>query len=640
MNKHWHKLFTLTSFLLPLCLYWFTKTASLGFADAGEFAIVTKIAGIAHAPGFPAYVLTGWLFSKLTFLFTGNHVLSMVLFSALCSAAASLLLYLTLLKFISRFKGKQKEVSFNSMWSSLGAAVSFATGYTVWHWANSVEVYAFHLLSFSLLIYGLTVYNLEKGKLHLATASIGLAMALANHHLTVIFFLPFIPFFFTENYFTPAQPVQKSKKVMSKKPGYFSALLRKEFRFFVLITAAVTFMFYAWMFIRAGQDMAFKFGQPDNFSRLFYHLAGGAWQKNTVAQTEGLIALRFPYFTMLLIKHLFLFIPFAIAGFIFLFQKKLKALAYSVLVFFLLLFIYQLRIDQTADTDAYLLLPFFFFGFPVAAGIYAALQKLSWMRFVIPVLLIAQIAVYFPLQNKKDFNVSESLMHELDKCTPEGAVLLISDWTLVSQYNYYRFGENLRPDLILLNYDLKFTNWKLLPYNYPRLYNSIKTEYDHFIELLGRIHPQEIYNTGCTLNTPELMNAYVSTVMKIKDYCSQKQLAFMSDPRAYLFLKEYKIYGNESHMSGMFISDKPTGIGKSFLTLPFKWLNSKQLLTEPAATDKIVDFEAALDFSKNYYKLLNDSVSYRSAEKSYLFIKDLQKKLKANMPFVYRPKGK
>lgn len=640
MNKHWHKLFALTSFLLPFCLYWFTKTTSLGFADAGEFAIVTKIAGIAHAPGFPAYVVTGWLFSKLAVLITGNHVLSMVLFSALCNAAASLLLYLTSATFLQHFSGKQNEVDFTAMLSSFGAAVSFATGYTVWHWANSVEVYAFHLFAFSLLIYGLTVYNLEKTKQHLAIASTGLAMALANHHLTVIFFLPIIPLLFTENYFAPAQPVQKSKKVILKKPGYFSVLLSKEFRFFVLITAGVTFLFYTWMFIRAGQDMAFKFGQPDNFSRLFYHLAGGAWQKNTVAQTEGLIALRFPYFTMLLMKHLFLFIPFAIAGFVFLFKKKLKALAYSVLIYFLLLFIYQLRIDQTADTDAYLLLPFFFFGFPVAAGIHAAIQNLSWMKVVIPGLLIAQIAAYFPIQNKKDFNVSESLMKQLDDCTPEGAVLLISDWTLVSQYNYYRFGENFRSDLILLNYDLKFTNRKLLPFNYPQLYTYIRPEYDRFIELLGKTHPQEIYNTGCTLNTPELMNAYVSTVMKIKDYCNQKQLAFMSDPRAFLFLKEYKIYGNESHMSGMFISDKPTGLGKSFLSLPFEWLHSKQLLSEPAATDKIVDFEAALDFSRNYYKLLNDTAAYQSAEKSYLFIKDLQKKLKANMPFVYRPKGK
>lgn len=640
MKNHWHKLFALSSFLLPFCLYWFTKSSSLGFADAGEFAIVTKIAGIAHAPGFPSYVLTGWLFSKAAYLLTGNHVLSMVLFSALCNAFASLLLYLTSVKLISNIYGNQTESPFSILLASFAAAISFATGYTVWHWANSVEVYAFHLFAFALLIYGLAVFSTGKSKLHLALASVGLSMALANHHLTAIFFLPFIPLFFTYNFLSPDIRLQKSKKTVSKKPGYFSVLKSQEFRWFVLITAITTAAFYGWMFFRAGQDMAFKFGQPDNFSRFFYHLAGGAWQKNTLAQTEGLILLRFPYFSMLLIKHLFLFVPFALAGFVFLFRKKMNALAFSVLAYFLILFLYQLRIDQTADTDAYLLLPFFFFGLPVAAGIYAALQKWRWLRFILPVIIAIQITVYFPLQDKKDYNVSESLMKQLDECAPKGAVLLISDWTLVSQYNYYRFCENFRPDLILLNYDLKFTNWKLLPYNFPQLYAYIKPEYDRFIELLGQTHPQEIYNTGCTLNTPELMNAYVNTVLKIKAYCHDNRFAFMSDPRAFLFLKEYKIYGNESHMSGMLISDKPAGTGKSFLTLPFEWLHSKQLLSEPAATDKIVDFEAALDFSKNYYRLLNDTVAYTKAEKSYQFIKDLQKKLKANMPFVYRQMGK
>lgn len=638
MKNHWHKLFTLTSFILPFSLYWLTKSDSLGFADAGEFALVTKMAGIAHAPGFPAYILTGFMFSKLASLLVSDHVLNMVLYSAMCTSAATLLLYLTSFKLLRMISPAGQELSVQA--ASLCAALSFATGYTVWHWANSVEVYAFHMFAFALLVYGLVTFHSSRTRTSLLMAAAGLGMALSNHHLTAIFFLPFIPFFFLKNLITTPVKSQGKKKPVPVSENYFSVFRQKHFLQFAGATTLVMLLFYGWMFVRAGQDMVFKFGNPDNLSRLFYHLAGGAWQKNTAVTVEGLVALRFPYFTMLLIKHLFLFIPFTIAGFAFLFRNRMKKTAYIILVYFLLLFFYQLRIDQTADTDAYLLLPFYLFGFPVAAGIYTAIQKWHWMRFFVPALLTAQIAVCLPLQNKKDFNVSESLMKQLDESTPNGAVLLISDWTLVSQYNYYRFGENFREDIILLNYDLKFTNWKLLPYNFPHLYEYIKPEYDRLIELLGTAHPQEIYNTGCTLNTPELMNAYVSAVLKIKAFCNAKNVAFMSDPRAYLFLKEYDIYGNESHMSGMLISDKPTGQGKTFLTLPFDWLHSKQLLSEPAATDKMVDFEAALDFSKNYYKLLNDSAALQNAEKSYLFIKDLQKKLKANMPFVYRPKGK
>ncbi len=637
-EKKWVVFFAVLAFLLPFCLYWFTRTDSLGFADAGEFALVTRIAGIAHAPGFPAYVISGYLFSQLTLPFTGNHIVSMVLFSALCNAAAAMLLFLALVQLLSSIQDRSVAPVIVPL-AAFGAAISFATGYTVWHWANSVEVYAFHLLAFSLLIYGLLSYAFKKKLLWLLLAAVGLGSALANHHLTVIFFLPILPLFFIPS-FTGTAPATDRKKGPPKRLGYFQVLLTKPFLLFTAMTAGITLLFYGWMVIRAGTDMVFKFGQPDNFSRLLYHLTGGAWQKSTLIHVEGLASLRFPYFAMLVVKQLAFFLPFAIIGFICMYKIKLKALATSLALYFLILFFYQLRIDQTADTDAYMLLPFFSSGIPLAVGLHAAMKKKAIIKWLLPVIIVIQTVYFFPYQNKKDYNVSQSLMQQLDECVPAGAVLLISDWTLVSQYNYYRFGENFRKDIQLLNYDLKFTHWKLLPYNYPELYEYIRPQYDRFVSLLGKTHPHEIYYTGCTLNKPELMQAYLQTVERIRAFCNEKNVAFMSDPRAFLFLKEYNAFGETSHMSGMLISDRPTGLGKNFLTLPFPWLHSPKLLSEPAATDKIVDLEAALDFSRNYYRQLNDLESYRMADSSYHVIKTLQKKLKANMPFVYRQPGR
>jgi hypothetical protein len=637
-EKKWLALLAMPAFVLPFCLYWFTRSDSLGFADAGELALVTRIAGIAHAPGFPAYVISGFLFSKLTLPITGNHIVSMVLFSSLCNAAATLILFLTLIRLLSSIQtGRESPLA--GYLAALGAALSFATGYTVWHWANSVEVYAFHLLAFSLLIYGLISYAFTKRFLWLWVAAIGLGTALANHHLTVIFFLPVIPFFFIHSFLRTPQVTDRKNK-SQKGESYFQVMITKPFLLFAGMAAGIMLLFYGWMFFRAGEDMVFKFGQPDNLSRLVYHLSGGAWQKNTLVHVEGLVSLRFPYFSMLVVKQLAFFLPFAIAGFIRMYKIKLKVLATSLALYFLILFFYQLRIDQTADTDAYMLLPFFCFAIPTAIGLHAAMKQWNIVRWLLPVIIIAQIIYFFPLQNKKDYNVSQSLMKQLDECTAAGAVLLISDWTLVSQYNYYRFGEKFRNDLVLLNYDLKFTHWKLLPYNYPELYEYIRPEYDRFVSLLGKTHPHEIYYTGCTLNTPELMQAYLQTIASIRAFCQEKNVALMSDPRAFLFLKQYKAFPETSHMSGMLISDRPTGLGKSFLTLPFPWLHSRKLLSEPAATDKIVDLEAALDFSRNYYRQLNDLEAYRLADSSYHVIKRLQKKLKANMPFVYRQPGR
>src|SRR5262245_20924833 len=63
--------------------------SNLGFADAAEFALTAKIWGIAHAPGFPAYVLISGLWLKLTSLFGVPTIASLVIFSAVCTAKAA-----------------------------------------------------------------------------------------------------------------------------------------------------------------------------------------------------------------------------------------------------------------------------------------------------------------------------------------------------------------------------------------------------------------------------------------------------------------------------------------------------------------------------------------------------------------------
>ncbi len=621
------------SFSAPFLLFYFTRSNSLGFADAGEFALVTKIAGIAHPPGFPSYVLIGWLWGKFFALFCNDHIFNMVLFSIASVSAASLLLYLTLLKIFSAVYALDSyENRFNPL-LSITAALSFCSGYTVWHWANSVEVYGFHIFSMALTFYGLISFNLSRKKKFLFAAASGLSLALASHHLTMIIFLPFIPLFFKENFLTPDV---KKRKTGQKPLSYLSVITSRNFITLVVLTVALTSAFYIWMMIHAGQEISYKFGSPDNFSRFIYHIAGGAWQKTTAQSVEGLVSLRFPYFAELVWTQLFLFFPFFIAGIYELFRKRQVAFSWMIILYFLILFVYQLRIDQTSDTDAYMLLPFFVMSFAVAFGLKAVLSRFPALVPVMPAIAAIQILIHFPLSQKKEFNVSESLMAELSRSAPQNSVLLISDWTLVSLFNYFSIGEKFRNDLVVLNYDLKFANWTILPLMYPELYSFIRKEYDHYVMTLGKNHPQEIYNTGCTLDTPELMNAFLNTISKIQDYCRVNDLNFMADPKAYLFLKQYNHEGSLAYMSGFLVASKKSVTNKSFITLPFQWLQSPKLLREPAVSDKLVDFEAALDFSRNYFIHAGDTISAATAEKSYLQIKELQRKLKKKMPFVYR----
>ena len=178
----------------------------------------------------------------------------------------------------------------------------------------------------------------------------------------------------------------------------------------------------------------------------------------------------------------------------------------------------------------------------------------------------------------------------------------------------------------------------MLPVLYPELYKEIQPEYDHFIELLGIAHPQEIYNTGCSLDNSELLQAYINTVNRIKKYANDHKAHFMSDPKAFVFLSQYEVMTPNSVVSGSLVSSTPTGLGEEFLKLDYQWLSSPLLLKEPAATDKLVDLEAALDFNKNYFNSTGNKKNADLAEASYQRIKSLQRKMKRNMPFVYRPK--
>ncbi len=605
---------------------------SFGFADAGEFSLVSFYAGIAHAPGFPAYVFCSYCWSTLTAITGLSHLASMVIFSAICVALAA-----GLLSIMSR---KITEKLFPELHNHSHFIIAIITGLTpicgstIWHWSHSIEVYGFQILATAILFYGLVLHEIDERKSGHFIAAIGLALGLANHHLTMLLFTPFLALLLPKGWLQVIQETKKKKQV--ERPSFYSYFRGKEFLMFAGITATITLVFYVGMMIRAGSISYFAFGSPDNFKRLIYHISGGAWIKNTQQTVNGIVAMRFPYFMRISFEQIFLFIPFLILGITGLFARKLRRLPLAIIGYFLIVLIYQLRIDQTADTDAYMVMPFFMLAILLPVGMAKAVQWDVRMQNIFPIFLVIGAWLNAPKTDLRHYDVSESLMKALDDSAPKGSVVLIADWTTIITYNYYRHNLNFRPDLIVLNYDLKFTHFKLLPNNYPQLYKSIQKEYDHFIELLGTAHPLEIYNTGCTLDNPELLASYTDVIKAILAYCTSNHVAFMADPKAYLTLNQYQVFPS-TFISGCLVSSIPTQQGKTFPALPFNWLNSPRLLMEPAAADKLVDLEAALDFSRTYYRQTGDLKLFNQSEASYQRIKKLQRQMKKRMEFLFRP---
>jgi hypothetical protein len=636
-------LFPLASFAIPLIFFRLTSSHALMFDDAGEFALVSKLASIAHPPGAPAYILTGHLWGRLMAIFGMNIIDSLTLLASVSISASSLLLYHSLNLIGKNLQSQSLNLSDHaiSLISSL-SAISYAVSATTWAWANTIEVYSFQVLAFALVIYGLTCYHFKRKNACLILAAIGIAIGLASHHLTMVIFLPFIPLFFFDRLCIPRLPVDKKKKdkIIEKSffTKYFDILKNKSFWMLAGMSAAVMITFYFWMYMRAGNSYAFMFGKPATFDQLIYHISGGSYSKFISSTSGSIIKHRIPYFLSLTFYQLLFMLPFFILGMIFIVKKKLTGLSTMIIFYFLFLFIYQLNNNQWSSTDAYLLLPMMVLTFGVYYGAISNYQKMK-LAYVFPVLLICQIFFNYPLHDRKTYPVSKDLMHLLDVSAPKNSAILIADWTTVIQYYYYRIAENFRTDLVVLNYDFKFTQYEILPKLYPEFYQKIKPEYDKLISLLGKEHPEQLNNTGCDLSTPELSAAFRSLLLKSEQVCKNENRFFLTDPHAHHFFVQQKFYDGRRYVSGCFSSSLPGDSISSaeFLNMKLEFLDSPLLLTDPAALDKLVDFQAMLDRHIEFYTVNHDP-RQQKAEETRDRILRLQRAVKKKVSFAYQLK--
>lgn len=608
------------------------------FDDAGEFALVIKLGSIAHPPGTPAYILLAGLWTKLTDIFNVSTITALNTFASVCVSTACLLIYLSFAKIGDHLKADNfLSVRFISMITAIG----FGTAATTWAWANNIEVYSFQILTMSLLLFGLISFQFKKNISFIILAGTGIGLGLAAHHLTMIFFLPVAVLFLTDGLFNYVQNDPKKKKI--KESSFIEKLITvfKSKAFIVLASTSALIMifFYGWMFMRAQNEYPFMFGQPKTLDLLFYHLKGGSYGKNLTSASTDIISSRFPFFLKLTAMQFFVLLPFLLIGIREMVKGKMKVAVYSIIFYFLAMFFYQLNNNQWSSTDAYLLLPFLVLTIPVFIGCLVWEEKWK-LKYILPVLILIQIGYNYKDHNKKSYPVSTDLMELLDKSAPKNSVVLISDWSTIIQYYYFRIVENFRTDLVVINYDMKFTHYRILPVLYPEFYHKIKPEYDKYITELGKEHPEQITNTGCDLSTEVLNNAFRTLILKTEEICKKENRFYLTDPKAHYFFSTNKFYQPGRYVSGCFSSSQPRDSisADAFLRMDFAFLSSPLLMNDPSSLDKMVDFQAMLDNHISFYKANNYLDKLAQAESAKEKVMKLQRELKKSMSFAYKIK--
>ncbi|HET7225157.1 MAG TPA: DUF2723 domain-containing protein [Candidatus Eisenbacteria bacterium] len=126
-----------------------TLTPTVPFWDSGEFIAVANILGIPHPPGTPFYVIIARLFAMLPFATIAQRVNSL---SALASALAVLLTYLTTLRLIRLTQGENRTGVQEGVAQAGAVVAALMLAFSDNFWENAIEAEVYSMMSVAQIL--------------------------------------------------------------------------------------------------------------------------------------------------------------------------------------------------------------------------------------------------------------------------------------------------------------------------------------------------------------------------------------------------------------------------------------------------------------------------------------------------------
>lgn len=153
-------------------VYLATMAPDLYSLDSPELTAAAHSLGIAHAPGYPLYTLSGWLFSHL--FPVSSVAFRMNLLSGIFGAAACGVVYVMALRLTSRHV--------------VAAAGALALGFSYYFWLNALaaEVYTLDALLFAAIILAAAWWRDEMSVQRAAVVGLLVGLSLSNRTSTAL----------------------------------------------------------------------------------------------------------------------------------------------------------------------------------------------------------------------------------------------------------------------------------------------------------------------------------------------------------------------------------------------------------------------------------------------------------------------
>ncbi len=467
--------------LAALILYTLTLAPTVAGTDAGELILAAHSRGVAHAPGFPTWLLAAGLAVRLP---VREPAWRLNFFSALMAAATlvGLWFWLRLLPAPTRAMtvvagGRSKGAArrppppaARTSSGSLTGALSdtparsltltllgvWAVGRSFWPWATTTEVYslnAFLLAVCLACLFGwssrLQTPGEAGGGFLLPLAALTYGLALGAHLATTALLAPAIALW-----------LFWQRRFLGLRLVALSAL-----------ALALGLSAYVLLPLRAAADPILNWGDPDTLSRFWRHITAAQYRSNISLAPASLWAeLRFGL-SLTFWQYSPLALPFIAWGLWWGWKQQRR------LTLFLLLaagagLVYAILYAIEDDQDAYYILPHLLLLVPLLWGLHLGLSALArrlahtrasqTAAILLPWLLpLLALTLNLPHANRSHYWYHRDYFANLSADIAPGGAIFTRDWQFYSPSLYFQRVVGERPDLRVIDVELMRRDWYL-----------------------------------------------------------------------------------------------------------------------------------------------------------------------------------
>lgn len=481
-------------FVLWLVVYLSTVSPTVNFIDSGELITALYEPGIAHPPGYPLYVLLGYVVSHLL---PGEVAWRVNALSAFWGAAAVAMLFVLLVE-IAAFarqvaertraalarparkakrtaatesdvappENERRAISPELFLAAAGASL-FATSSSFWSRTAQAKMYTLHYFFVVFLLLAALKCRAAYERGDEKTASrwlVGTAFAfglsMTNHLMTILL--------------VPGLAV-----LLLAGTGWRSRLSAYLRRWYLVVPAAILpLLLYLYLPVRAAQSPVMNWGAPTTWDDFYRHISG--WQYRAylfadVGESLGRIYtyvaqqwwLLTPIVLVLAIGGAYLFainspIVFA-ATLVTAGMTLLFSLAYSIseiepymVPFYIMLIVLLTGGALTWYVNAA--------GTGTQSNVQQVQGRRQWLlagTAALALMAMVGLVVQYPRQNHRDDRLAEQFVRNVFAELPQDSIVITDYWDFYAPTYYLQQVHGLRPDIAIVDKSLLRYPWYL-----------------------------------------------------------------------------------------------------------------------------------------------------------------------------------